>query len=74
MNALIYTNEYPPCNYGGAGVHVEYLTSGNISVNNSDVLKFPAPIVKLFSDSIESTVVLKVCSVSYTHLTLPTKA
>ena len=26
MNALIYTNEYPPCNYGGAGVHVEYLT------------------------------------------------
>ena len=26
MNTLIYTNEYPPCNYGGAGVHVEYLT------------------------------------------------
>ncbi len=26
MNALIYTNEYPPYNYGGAGVHVEYLT------------------------------------------------
>ena len=25
MNALIYTNEYPPYNYGGAGVHVEYL-------------------------------------------------
>jgi glycogen synthase len=26
MNALIYSNEYPPYNYGGAGVHVEYLT------------------------------------------------
>jgi len=26
MKALIYTNEYPPYNYGGAGVHVEYLT------------------------------------------------
>ncbi len=26
MNTLIYTNEYPPYNYGGAGVHVEYLT------------------------------------------------
>ena len=25
LNALIYTNEYPPYNYGGAGVHVEYL-------------------------------------------------
>jgi len=26
MKALFYTNEYPPYNYGGAGVHVEYLT------------------------------------------------
>jgi len=26
MNVLTYTNEYPPYNYGGAGVHVEYLT------------------------------------------------
>ena len=26
MNALIYTNEYPPNIYGGAGVHVDYLT------------------------------------------------
>lgn len=25
MNVLVYTNEYPPYNYGGAGVHVEYL-------------------------------------------------
>lgn len=26
MKALILTNEYPPNIYGGAGVHVEYLT------------------------------------------------
>jgi len=26
MKALILTNEYPPYNYGGAGVHVEYLS------------------------------------------------
>ena len=26
MQALILTNEYPPNVYGGAGVHVEYLT------------------------------------------------
>jgi glycogen synthase len=26
MNIGILTNEYPPYNYGGAGVHVEYLT------------------------------------------------
>ncbi len=26
MNALFLTNEYPPETYGGAGVHVEYLT------------------------------------------------
>jgi len=26
MNVLVYSNEYPPYNYGGAGVHVEYLT------------------------------------------------
>lgn len=26
MKALLYTKEYPPYNYGGAGVHVEYLT------------------------------------------------
>ncbi|MDQ2869038.1 MAG: glycosyltransferase [Verrucomicrobiota bacterium] len=25
MKALLLTNEYPPNNYGGAGVHVEYL-------------------------------------------------
>ena len=26
MKALFLTNEYPPHLYGGAGVHVEYLT------------------------------------------------
>ena len=26
MKALILTNEYPPHFYGGAGVHVDYLT------------------------------------------------
>src|SRR5215470_5374249 len=26
MKALLLTNEYPPHNYGGAGVHVEYLS------------------------------------------------
>ncbi len=26
MKALLLTNEYPPNNYGGAGVHVEYLS------------------------------------------------
>ena len=26
MKALLLTNEYPPYNYGGAGVHVEYLS------------------------------------------------
>ena len=26
MKVLLLTNEYPPCTYGGAGVHVEYLS------------------------------------------------
>ena len=37
MNALIYTNEYPPCNYGGAGVHVEYLTRELSKLSGVDV-------------------------------------
>jgi len=37
MNALIYTNEYPPCNYGGAGVHVEYLTRELAKLPDVDV-------------------------------------
>lgn len=37
MNALIYTNEYPPYNYGGAGVHVEYLTKELSKLSDLDV-------------------------------------
>ena len=37
MNALIYTNEYPPYNYGGAGVHVEYLTRELSRLDDVDV-------------------------------------
>ena len=37
MNALIYTNEYPPYNYGGAGVHVEYLTRELSKLSDVDV-------------------------------------
>lgn len=42
MNTLIYTNEYPPYNYGGAGVHVEYLTRelSKLSGVNVDVRCF----------------------------------
>jgi glycogen synthase len=42
MNALIYSNEYPPYNYGGAGVHVEYLTRelAKLSGVNVDVRAF----------------------------------
>ena len=28
MKALLLTNEYPPHVYGGAGVHVEFLSQG----------------------------------------------
>ena len=37
MNVLIYTNEYPPYNYGGAGVHVEYLTRELAALPDVDV-------------------------------------
>lgn len=37
MNALIYSNEYPPNNYGGAGVHVEYLTRELAKLPDVDV-------------------------------------
>ena len=26
MNVLLFTNEYPPHIYGGAGIHVQYLS------------------------------------------------
>lgn len=40
MNSLIYTNEYPPYNYGGAGVHVEYLTRELAKLMDVDVRCF----------------------------------
>jgi starch synthase len=35
MNIGILTNEYPPYNYGGAGVHVEYLTRELAALDNA---------------------------------------
>jgi glycogen synthase len=40
MKALIYTNEFPPYNYGGAGVHVEYLTRELAKLIDVDVRCF----------------------------------
>ena len=54
MNALIYTNEYPPYNYGGAGVHVEYLTRELSRLADVDV------DVRAFGDQGESGYPLKV--------------
>jgi glycogen synthase len=54
MNALIYTNEYPPYNYGGAGVHVEYLSKELSLLENTQV------DVRCFGDQSECTWPLKV--------------
>src|SRR6185295_4481852 len=40
MQALILTNEYPPNVYGGAGVHVEYLTRELAQLIDVDVRTF----------------------------------
>ena len=40
MQALILTNEYPPTVYGGAGVHVEYLTRELARLIDVDVRTF----------------------------------
>src|SRR5687767_4697946 len=42
MRALILTNEYPPNVYGGAGVHVEYLTRELARLIDVDVRTFGA--------------------------------
>ena len=42
MQALILTNEYPPNVYGGAGVHVEYLTRELARLIDVDVRSFGA--------------------------------
>lgn len=54
MNALIYSNEYPPYNYGGAGVHVEYLTRELSKLPDVDV------DVRAFGDQDEPDYPLKV--------------
>ncbi|MGB0335056.1 MAG: glycogen synthase [Opitutales bacterium] len=54
MNALIYSNEYPPYNYGGAGVHVEYLTRELSKLPDVDV------DVRAFGEIEESDYPLKV--------------
>jgi len=54
MNALIYTNEYPPYNYGGAGVHVEYLTRELSRLKDVDV------DVRAFGDQEDPNYPLKV--------------
>lgn len=54
MNALIYTNEYPPYNYGGAGVHVEYLSRELSKLPDVEV------DVRAFSEQDESHYPLKV--------------
>jgi glycogen synthase len=54
MNALIYTNEYPPYNYGGAGVHVEYLARELSKLADLDI------DVRAFGDQNEPNYPLKV--------------
>lgn len=40
MKSLLYTNEYPPHTYGGAGVHVEYLSKELAKLIDVDVRCF----------------------------------
>ena len=40
MKALLLTNEYPPCIYGGAGVHVDYLSRGLAKIMDVEVRCF----------------------------------
>ena len=44
MKVLFLTNEYPPYTYGGAGVHVEYLSR--------ELLKFLSVDVRCFGDQV----------------------
>ena len=46
MNILILTNEYPPYSYGGAGVHVEYLSQ--------ELAKYVSVEVRSFGDQDET--------------------
>jgi hypothetical protein len=40
MKALFLTNEYPPYVYGGAGVHVEFLTRELARIMDVEVRSF----------------------------------
>ena len=40
MKALIMTNEYPPFVYGGAGVHVDYLSKNLARFEDVEVRSF----------------------------------
>ena len=42
MRIAILTNEYPPYVYGGAGVHVEYLTRELASLGHGDTVRVMA--------------------------------
>ena len=43
MKALLLTNEYPPNVYGGAGVHVEFLTRELARLMDVEVRCFVCP-------------------------------
>jgi glycogen synthase len=47
MKALFLTNEYPPSIYGGAGVHVDYLSRELAKIMDVDVRCFGSQDVKL---------------------------
>ena len=87
MRALILTNEFPPSIYGGAGVHVEELTRHLRGLVELDIRTFgdqdeqaegwrvrgyPAAHTPSAADE-RLRPLLTTLSVSYTHLTLPTK-
>src|SRR5215212_8972426 len=45
MKALLLTNEYPPHVYGGAGVHVEFLSQGLAELIDVEVRSFGDQVV-----------------------------
>src|SRR5690349_23813216 len=45
MKALLLTNEYPPNVYGGAGVHVEFLSQGLAELIDVEVRSFGDQVI-----------------------------
>src|SRR4051794_31373126 len=45
MKALLLTNEYPPHVYGGAGVHVEFLSQGLADLIDVEVRSFGDQVI-----------------------------